>query len=111
MTSFKTSIHTSKLKRSGEYQFNARKNKSESINREEKEIENALKLFQLKSDFSKAELQTAWKNFAKLNHPDRFHNVDAKLYKAIHEQFLEAKKGYELLLSLVETKPQSQLRQ
>ena len=95
------------IKRSGEYQFNARKNKSESINREEKEIENALKLFQLKSDFSKAELQTAWKNFAKLNHPDRFHNVDAKLYKAIHEQFLEAKKGYELLLSLVETKPQS----
>ena len=95
------------IERVGEYQFNARKNRNESVKESEKEIENALKLFQLNGNYTKEELQKAWKNYAKLNHPDKFHSVDRGLYEKINAQFLEAKKGYDLLLSRVDTKVNS----
>jgi len=95
------------IERMGEYQFNARKNRNETVRESEKEIENVLRLFQLKENYTKEELQKAWKNYAKLNHPDKFHSVDRSLYEKINAQFLEAKKGYDLLLSRVETKVNS----
>jgi uncharacterized tellurite resistance protein B-like protein len=95
------------IERVGEYQFNARKNRNESVKESEKEIENALKLFQLNGNYTKEELQKAWKNYAKLNHPDKFHSVDRGIYEKINAQFLEAKKGYDLLLSRVDTKVNS----
>ncbi|HMX34267.1 MAG TPA: TerB family tellurite resistance protein, partial [Leptospiraceae bacterium] len=90
------------IKRTAEYQFNVRKNKANTENKEAKDFENALKLFQLTPNYTKEDLQKAWKNFAKLNHPDRFHNVDRELYEKINAQFLDAKNGYDLLLSKIE---------
>ncbi len=89
------------------YNFNARINSKNQQNREDNKFKNALELFQLKDNFSKEELQKAWKEFVKLNHPDKFHNFDKEIYEKMNSKFKEGKDLYDYLFSRLNSEQSS----
>lgn len=91
------------IRRSAHYNFSSRNNRSQKnpIQSSSEKIQSALELFGLKENYSKEELDRAWKKFAVLYHPDKHHNSDPELYKVMNEKFVQAKESYEYLLGRI----------
>jgi uncharacterized tellurite resistance protein B-like protein len=94
--------------RFAEYLFNSEKYEKETTLKDDEKIKLGLKLFNLKENFTKEELTSSWKNFAKTNHPDRFHFLEKEEYNKINESFLKAKESYEFLLERAQTSKSSE---
>lgn len=85
------------IRRTARYKFNQKRySKTPSISQESK-MENARKLFDLRENFTKEELDKAWKKMALNYHPDKYHNQGEEIYKMMNQKFLEAKQAYDLL--------------
>ncbi|MBI1837283.1 MAG: DnaJ domain-containing protein [Flavobacteriia bacterium] len=61
-------------------------------------LENAYKILGLKVGAKEEEIKSAYRNLAKLNHPDRFMNEDEAHQKIAHERFLKIQEAYEFAL-------------
>ncbi|MCB1142411.1 MAG: DnaJ domain-containing protein [Leptospiraceae bacterium] len=60
-------------------------------------IQEGIRFFGLSENFTKDELEIAWKKMAKTYHPDKYHNADEKVYKEMNQKFVEAKEYYQIL--------------
>ncbi len=87
------------IKRTAQYNYSARvsgKNRP-SPPSPEKKFKDALEFFGLKENYTKEELEKAWKKMALLYHPDKYHNSDPEVYRVMNEKFVQAKEVYEFL--------------
>ncbi len=85
------------VRRTATYKFNRKKYSQGNYTSQEIKIENARKLFDLKENFTKEELDKAWKKIALNYHPDKYHSQGEEIYKMMNQKFLEAKEAYDLL--------------
>jgi len=83
------------------YQNNAKKYKNEMKNDENDRFRESIKLFNLKPDYSSIDLEKAWKDFIRFNHPDKFHNVGEEIYRTINAAFVDGKNAYEFLKGFI----------
>lgn len=91
------------IRRSAHYNFSSRNNRSQKkpYQSSTEKIQTYLELFGLNANYTKEELDKAWKKFALLYHPDKHHNSDPELYKVMNEKFVQAKEAYEYLLERI----------
>lgn len=80
-------------------EFNAqqRTNYEKDIDSKVRKIQDALQLFALRRGFSEQDMKDAWRTYAKLNHPDRFHDVDPIVHSQIKEQFQKGSAARDLI--------------
>ncbi len=90
------------IKRTAHYNYNLkyRKQKYTPVDSGSK-LTSALEFFGLDKNYSKEDLDKAWKKMALLYHPDKYHNSDPELYKVMNEKFVQAKEVYEYLLNKI----------
>jgi DnaJ-domain-containing protein 1 len=77
---------------------NQTNNQQRTSNYQSSQLENALKILGLKIGASEDEIKSAYRNLAKLNHPDRFMNEDEAHQKIAHERFVKIQEAYEFAL-------------
>ncbi|MCX7633364.1 MAG: TerB family tellurite resistance protein [Turneriella sp.] len=97
------------IKRIAEFRSQERANFEKHINDQTIKIREALQLFGLSPGFTEQEFKEAWRNFAKLHHPDRFHNVDPIIYTQAKERFQAGAAARDLIeqnLAEIQANPQ-----
>lgn len=87
----------SNIKRTAEFQWEQKANQEKRQQDQLELISEALRLFGLKPGFTEYDLKEAWREFAKLNHPDRFHSIDATLYAQLNERFQKGASARDLI--------------
>jgi uncharacterized tellurite resistance protein B-like protein len=93
-----TSDYQEVIKRTAVYKYNLHKNSGvNDKSRQDNQIQEAKKLFGLEDNFTKDDLEKAWKKMAMAYHPDKFHNKGEEVYNMMNQKFLQAKQAYDLL--------------
>jgi hypothetical protein len=90
----KVSAHQSYAKVSGKSNY---RSSTQKYNPPKDKIKEGIQFFGLSDQFTKEELEVAWKKMAKTYHPDKYHNADEKVYKEMNQKFVEAKEYYQIL--------------
>lgn len=92
------------IKRTAYYKFSQKKYDKTTVIPTSIKIENAKKLLGLGDNFTKYELEKAWKKFAVAYHPDKYHNQGEEVYRLMNQKFVEAKEAYDILSEYIKTK-------
>ena len=88
------------IRRTAYYNYTARNSRKKSqVSVPSINLKDSLELFGLKENYTKEELEKAWKKLALMYHPDKYHNSDPELYKVMNDKFVQAKEVYEFLLN------------
>jgi tellurite resistance protein len=85
------------IARLAEFNAQQRSNFEKHIDNKIRNLREALQLFGLKHGFTDEDFKEAWRTFAKLNHPDRFHNVDPIMHAQVTERFQKGSAARDLI--------------
>lgn len=88
----------SNIKRTAEFQWEQKANHRKRQQDQLGLISEALRLFGLKPGFTDHDLKEAWRQFAKINHPDRFYGIDPTLHTQLNERFQKGAAARDLIL-------------
>ncbi|MDX1959854.1 MAG: hypothetical protein SFU98_14885 [Leptospiraceae bacterium] len=89
------------IRRSAEYNYNFGTRAKDYEKSSNEKLKESLKLFDLSENYSKEDLEKAWKKFVFTYHPDKHHSASNEIREMMNRKFTEGKEVYDFLASRV----------